>query len=224
MNAPDHEKTASRALPVVDPFEQTRSDLDAWRSGNREALGRIIERYQRPLALLILRRIRAIHNASVRAKIDPDDVFQTAMIKVLDDLPRFQYQGPRSMYAWMRAIAERQVSDHMDRWSAARRDPNREHAVESTAIDGREVAHAVRDRRPGPATGYALADERNRLLAALAELDERECSVVTLHHFYGASWAEVALEVGVSSEDAVRKVYARALPKLGRRLTSRETQ
>jgi RNA polymerase sigma-70 factor (ECF subfamily) len=205
------------AAPLAD-FSRTRAELDRWRSGDQDAFESLWRRYRPALEILIARRIRGIHSAGVRSRIEVEDILQDTGLVVHQHLAQFEYLGPGSLFAWMQVIAAHQVQDSMDRWSAQKRDPLRERTAGAGRDDQAGSALQVRDPGPGPSTAVSLEEERDRVRRAVAELPEREHRLVMLRQYFGAEWAEIARELAAPSAEAVRKEHARLLAHLGRLL------
>ncbi|MBI1851017.1 MAG: hypothetical protein HYR85_11795 [Planctomycetes bacterium] len=202
-------------------FNGTQSDILAHLSGDAQAFGRLWIRFQPGLEALVRGRIRLRLEPALRAKLDAeiDDLLQEAATTVLAGIERFEYRGNGSLLAWMSRITEHAVSDRAQYWAAARRHPrrigpNREMAADGTNDAGDAVGDVVAGG-PGPGTEAAGAEDRRRVVAAMARLPDRLHDVVHLRFFGGASWEEIAVEVGAVSADAVRmECFGKALPAL----------
>jgi RNA polymerase sigma-70 factor (ECF subfamily) len=70
------------------------------------------------------------------------------------------------------------------------------------------------------ASALTLEAETSRLEAAIEELAEDHREVILLRHFEELSWAEVGQRLG-RSEEAARKLFARAMAALTVRMTGR---
>jgi DNA-directed RNA polymerase specialized sigma24 family protein len=124
----------------------------------------------------------------------------------------------------MSTIAMRAVHDWLDYWRAGKRHPR----VELPAGTSRtgETTHGpaalLADHADGQATGLAARERRRRLAAAMADLPEREHTIVLWRFFGGAAWAEIAAELGATSADALRKeCYLKVFPTLAVALARR---
>lgn len=218
MDAKGESLPAFAGLAAPIDYSRTRTDLALWRTGDQQAFERIWNSYCRPLEVFIARRIRAVHNAAVRRRIDAEEILQDCMRTVIEGLDRFEYRGSGSFLRWMEAIAANTVRDCMDHWEAGRRDPNRERRSEESTSTSLFASVPPADPRSGPITEVIFRERRAHVVAALAELDVRDCQIVMMRVFYLASWAEVATEAGLPSEEAARKAFSRLLPSIAARM------
>jgi hypothetical protein len=90
--------------------------------GDRGALDLLFARYLAPLRAWLDSRLES----SLKAKLDPTDVVQSALGEALHDFGSFEYRGPGSFYQWLRRILERRHSGKRVFWHAQRRDVRRE--------------------------------------------------------------------------------------------------
>jgi len=199
---------------------QTRLDLERWRAGDSAAFGALWNRLQRPLRILVGRRLQAVGNPRLRTMLDHEDVLQETAAVVLRKLESFEYRGPGSLLAWLQSLALNIVQDRIDYWEAQKRSAARE--VAASGQDDREETwlREPRDPSPGPATAAASVEQEHAIDALVAGLDERPFRLVMLKYFAGASWEAIAIDLGAESADSVRKEHARLLPKLRPRLRS----
>ncbi len=196
-------------------FSVTREELQRFRAGDRAAGDQLLQRLRPQLDVFVHHRLRRVTNATVRSRLSADDVVQDAMAVAWTKLPTFDCGGPGAMLAWLRAIAEHQVSDHVDHWLMQKRAPAREQVLVDRAASGDGLATGIAARGSGPRT-EAEERERSRLMAkALADLEEETQLIVMMRVFYDASWDEIAATASIKSGDAARKRYARALRSLG---------
>ncbi len=73
--------------------------LDRARGGDKDAEGRIFERYHDRLARYVRIEMRA------RRAVDADDIVQEACLGLLRSLDTFEYRGKDSLYAYLKRIA-----------------------------------------------------------------------------------------------------------------------
>lgn len=86
--------------PLDEPdVEATVLLLDRARGGDKDAEGRIFERYHDRLARYVRIEMRA------RRAVDADDIVQEACLGLLRGLDRFEYRGKDSLYAYLKRIA-----------------------------------------------------------------------------------------------------------------------
>lgn len=209
----------SRTLGAPTPMElsRTRVDLERFRAGDQSAFETIWNRYRPVLLLLVVRSIRQIGDPALRSKLDAEDLVQDSMAVVCAKLKDFQYRGPGSLCGWMKTIAGNCVRDKLDYWQAGKRAHAEGSIDEQGHWNGAEPI--LRSREPGPATSVERDESRARVANAMAALPERGHTIILLWYFFGATWDEIASEVGAPSADAVRKEHDnKLLPELGRLL------
>jgi RNA polymerase sigma-70 factor, ECF subfamily len=137
------------------------------RRGDRDAAGRLLERY--------MRGCRAVALAVAGTEADADDVCQDAFVIAMERID--ECRQPERFGAWLLQIVR-----------------NRARNVVRDATVRRTLPLDV----TAPAIGRSPADEaeraelRERLLAALAELPEREREVLLLHDLEGWKHWEIA--------------------------------
>lgn len=171
---------------------------------DQSALAQVITRYQARL----LARIRLMMGPAARKCLESGDVLQSVFAEALRNLRAGDLREERVFLRWVTAVARNHIVD------AVRH--NREHSLEalsSELIAGGENSIAAQ---------LTLEERSQRLVEALEELDPVRQRVVELRALDGLSWQRVAEELG-RSEEAVRKLYNRALLELGQILGRPET-
>ncbi len=167
----------------------------------RERYGELVARYQRRAARIAFYYLR---NAA-----DADEAVQDAFIKAYMHLGTFREDLPFEV--WFTRIL---INGCLDRIKARRR---REKWIAPPALDAsgaeRDPADYIPSRGPSP-EDVVLANERRRqLMAAVAELPERQRMVFMLSHFDGRSSREVSAMTGLN-ESTVRVHLFRAIRRL----------
>ena len=175
--------------------------LEAAKSGRADAVATIYDRYGGAVMAVVRRRLRG----GVRRRYDTMDLAHSVFAEVLRDLPRVKDLGEDAFRHWLYIKAENKVRAklrrHFDRHGARR-----------------ETSLGTRDKTAGssasPLAQAAGAEETTLVRDALASLDKTSRSIVELRHGQGKSFREIAQELGLPSEDAARKRYARCLTRL----------
>ena len=148
---------------------------------------------------LVFRTVRGL----LHSDADAEDVTQDTLLTVLTSLHNYTPRADARFAAWVTTIAVNTV-----RRRFRRRRP------ELTATgDLPETA----DERTDPADDLDRARERRTLLIALAELPERERTIVSLRYGAELNASEIATIVGIEAA-TVRKVLERTRTRLGERL------
>ena len=139
----------------------------------------------------------------VRSDADAEDVMQDALWTVLTSLHKYAPRADVRFAAWVTTIAVNTV-----RRRFRRRRP------ELTATgELPDTPYSATD----PADDLDRARQRRALLVALAELPDRERTIVSLRYGAELNATEIAATVGVEPA-AVRKILERARTRLGARI------
>jgi RNA polymerase sigma-70 factor (ECF subfamily) len=139
----------------------------------------------------------------VRSDADAEDVTQDAMLAVLTSLHTYRPRPGARFAAWVTAIAV----------NTAHRRFRRRRPELTDSGDLPDVPVEDGD----PADGLDRARQRRALLAALAELPERERTIVSLRYGAELDATEIGTAVGMQPA-AVRKLLERTRARLGARI------
>ncbi len=169
--------------------------------GDNDAVAALVQRFDLPLRAAIRHRL----GAKLRLRLDTDDILQSALTEALGRLPGFEYRSEGEFLGWLAQVAERRIQMQARRHGAGRRDPRREHRLQ-TRDDFANQLTAPPDRAHA-------SDVRGRLEEAVGRLPERERSVVQLH-LKGKNFGEIAVECGLKDKSAARYLFQCALKKL----------
>ena len=158
-----------------------RDDRDAIlayriRSGDREAVGELYDRYA-GIAMAVAIRVLRDRGAA-------EDVVHDAFVAVWQKIDRFDVaQG--SLRSWLLTIARNRAIDRLRRARPAE-------GVED--LDGRSLLRST----PNPTWDAAIASlDRRALAAAVATLPAEQREAVELAYFEGLTYREVAVRVGI---------------------------
>ena len=147
------------------------------RSGDREAFGHLVARYQHEVFTLAVRLVRDRTLAA--------DVAQEAFIRAFRSIGNFR--GDSAFSTWLHRITVNTAWTQADRRKRKRTEP-----IEA-GLDTHDTA-VWRD----PAAAAENTALRQRLAEAVAELPRTQRAVVVLKDVYGWSHAEVAEELSIS--------------------------
>jgi RNA polymerase sigma-70 factor (ECF subfamily) len=137
-----------------------------------------------------------------------EDAVQTTMIKLLRS--RDRVEGIRDLHSWLLTVTTNNALDTL------RRDRREKVRIERMReIDGAEDASGSRPE--GESTGAPA------LHACLGQLDSATRAAVLRRHKDGASWDEIAHEMGLAA-DAARMRVRRAMQALKRCLNRKEVK
>lgn len=138
---------------------------------------------------------------------DTDDLLQEVLIRMVQQLPRFEHKRNGSFRKWLRVLANRQVVDYL-------RAKNRTHAM---SIDLEQVISRFED--PKSDLGRKWDEEHNRyVVSRLLEMIRPDFEPKTWEAFYslvicGDRGVDVAAKLGMTP-DAVYTAKSRVLQRM----------
>ena len=192
-------------LLSFDPMDLGRTQrliVRALESGEEVHRGDMLE-YLRPrLVLWATSRL----SPGLRAKLEPDDVAQEALLAVHKSIDTFQGTNHRAFLAWVFKIAENRIRDLADHHKAKKR---------------QRIEPITDFSQTSPSTVVARSEEVQRVATALETLPEDYAEVIRLRRFEELSVADIA-ELKDTSANAVRIRYCRALKALKQALLDAE--
>ena len=207
------ERAEDRPSSELDEADRIVQLIEAARTGSQEALGELLERYQRHLLLIADREL----TPPLRAKESPSDIVQETFLDVQAVFSQFKGQTEQELFAWLRQTLLHRVAKAHRRWlGTAKRDMAREQIHIAPGEDSQWQRHVV--RRVDLPSAIAMAHEQQeRLERVLEGLSSDYREVILLHHRDGLPFKEIA-ERMARSETAVRKLWVRAVKQLQERL------
>lgn len=183
---------------------QFHNSLAAARTGAADAVAELLERF-RPYLFAIAEQE---FPSELAGKLAPSDVVQDTLLKGLERFPQFHGHTHEEFAGWLRAILRNHLATFVRSYATQKRDAGRELPAQS------ELA----DPFGSSPSGCALANETsNRLQAALGRLPEQTRQIILWRHRDDRSFAEIGAAIG-KSEEAARKIWARAIEKLQQEL------
>jgi len=162
-------------------------------------LAQVITRFEARL----LARIRLMMGPAARECLESSDVLQDVFVEALRNLRAGDLGDERLFLRWLTAVARHHIVDEVRR--------RREGTLEALSSE------LIAAGEPSIAAQLTVEERRQRLVEALEELDPVRQRVVELRALEGWPWQRVAEELE-RSEEAVRKLYHRALLELGEHL------
>jgi RNA polymerase sigma-70 factor (ECF subfamily) len=183
------------------------------RAGSGAALGRLLERYGRYLALLA--RLQISHR--LQGKADPADLVQETFLEAHRNFPRFRGTSAGEFVAWLRQILAGRIGLLVRRYLGTRgRDVRLERQLTAELDESsRALGEALAAPQSSPSQQAARREQGVLLADALARLPEDYREVIVLRHLEGLPFAEVGRRLG-RSEDSVQKLWLRGLARLRR--------
>ena len=172
--------------------------LEKAQSGDREALSRAFEKYQRRLAVLVHFKL----GERTRSFAEVDDIVQETLLRAFRDIEHFSYQAPGSFLRWLSVIADHAIVGRVSYHGRERR-------------AGEEIPFRSESNPAGPEPADTKTPSRllaqqeavERLLARLSALPEDYRKVILMAKIEGLSTAEIAQQMGKSREAVALLVY-----------------
>jgi RNA polymerase sigma-70 factor, ECF subfamily len=200
----------------MEPLTSTilRVDTDALlalaRRGSRSALGKLLARYRRHLALLVEVRL----GRRLREKLDVDDLLQEVALEAHREIGRFRGLTEREFLAWLRLVLASTVSNQVRHYlGTRRRDPRLERPISPGSEDSRVPDRNLIAPHSSPSQRASRRERAAILAEALRGLPESYREVIVLRQIEELSFPEVARRMG-RSEHSVRNLWVRALARL----------
>jgi RNA polymerase sigma-70 factor, ECF subfamily len=181
------------------------------RGGTTDALGQLLDRYGAYLGLLA----RVQVGRRLQGKIDPADLVQETFLEAHRHFAGFRGQCEPEVAAWLRQIMAGVLSNLLRRYLGTQ---GRDIRLERELAGELDRSSQALDRGladPGPTPSHlAVGRERAVLLAdALGRLPADYREAIILRNLEELPFVEVAKRME-RSEDAVQKLWVRALAKL----------
>ncbi|HVT82725.1 MAG TPA: sigma-70 family RNA polymerase sigma factor [Phycisphaerae bacterium] len=199
--------TLSPTLPDLDGLLQ-----DAL-SGDAVAVDVLFDRFTGYLTMLTTTQV----GPRLRRKLDPDDIVQETLLEAHRQFPQFRGRTGRELIGWVRRILAGQLALTLRRYLGTKR---RDVRMERECGDCLNHSAETLDRAliavdPNPSTIADQNEQVGLLSSALDRLPEDYREVIVLRQMEALTFGETARRMG-RSEDAVQKLWIRALTNLRR--------
>ncbi len=185
------------------------------RSGDAEALGRLLQLYRQYLAFLARREI----GRRLQGKVDPSDAVQEAFLGAHRDFAQFRGTTEREFTAWLRQVLASVLANLVRHYQGTRRRDVRLERQLAAELDESSEAldRGLIDVHSSPSQRADRREQAVLLADALGRLPEEQRELLILRHLEGLTFPEVARRLG-RSVDSVKKQWPRALAALRRSL------
>jgi RNA polymerase sigma-70 factor, ECF subfamily len=184
--------------------------LDRARSGDMDAVGSLLQRYQTFLLLLAKRRL----SGRLQARVDAADLVQQTLLEAQRDLPAFRGSTEEELVAWLKQILHHNVQQSIQRhWEAKKRSLQQECSLDQPWNDGIALRDCVAADQTSPSQRAMRGEAAVRLATAIGALPDDQQEAVRLRHLEGYSLKQLA-EVMGRSETAVAGLLKRGLKRL----------
>jgi RNA polymerase sigma-70 factor (ECF subfamily) len=145
--------------------------LREFRNGNREAFSGLVERYSKPITMMILRMVNDLEEAR--------DISQTVFLKAYEGLPTFLMAS--SFKTWLYEIALNAARDNLRK---------RKQAMSGVSVDG------LPDHTESPEEQLDKARHLQKLRLAIEELPEKQRLTLLLRIYEDMDYGEIAKMLG----------------------------
>jgi RNA polymerase sigma-70 factor (ECF subfamily) len=180
--------------------------------GDRSATDELLARHRPRLKRMVSLRM----DPRLRARVDPSDVVQDALLCASRMLADYLRDRPLPYYPWLRQLAWQRLHDlHVRHLHAKKRSVTREDQEHMALPDDSvmQLAEQVAGAGTSP-SGNALRKElRLRVREALDQMKPAERELLALRYLEQLTAKEIAAILGIR-EDAVNMRHVRALRRL----------
>jgi RNA polymerase sigma-70 factor (ECF subfamily) len=184
--------------------------LSRLRSGEREALAVLFDRYRPQLQRMVELRL----DPRVGTRVAPSDVLQEAFLDASARVEHFFRREGVSFYVWLRLIVNQSLIDlHRRHLEAKMRGAGREAAPAWTHATSVSLARHLVAQMNSPSQAASQEETLSQVQAALEGLDPLDREILTLRHFEELKNNEVAELLGLQKAAASNR-YVRALERL----------
>lgn len=176
----------------------TQELIKSTQEGSTDSSNELIKRHiDRVYAIVRLRLGRSLRN-----HMDSGDLVQESMIRVINDLPTFEYQGEGSFIRWLSTIIENEIRNKSKFFNREKRTPDK--------IDKNKPSfHPMNS----PSQTLILKEDKFFLEKAIRNLTENHKEVIIQRKYECLKFKEIAINMALS-EDGCRMLYARAMVSL----------
>jgi RNA polymerase sigma-70 factor (ECF subfamily) len=200
-------------LPVWPDQDQTRELLSGAKSGDEDAVNRLLERHRQAIHRMVQLRL----DQKIRRRIDVSDVVQDVLVEASRRLRDYLQDPGLPFHLWLRQITQDRIIDaHRRHRMSAKRSVDQERALFAPAAgdqSSRDLAAQLCDAELTPAAAATQREMARRVEAAIAKLDDQDCEIVVMRHYEQLSNQEVAVALGLT-EPASSMRYLRAIRRL----------
>ncbi len=192
--------------------DATQELVDRLRRRDAGALGPYLELRRAHLLAYITRKL----GTALRAKIEPEDIFQEVSASAVTALPGYD-MGDRDPFGWLCQLADRRIVDsHRRFFEAEKRAAAREVAGNAGGggADGKaELINLLVASMTTPSMVFSRNARAMRMLSAIEQHPDDQKEALRLRYVQGLPSKEIAERVG-RTDGATRVMLSRALDKL----------
>jgi RNA polymerase sigma-70 factor, ECF subfamily len=195
---------------------EARMDAAQWlpaaRAGSGEALGQVLESCRGYLLLIAQQEL----DAALQAKGGASDLVQQTFLEAQRDFSGFHGTTHAALLAWMRQLLLNNLANFRRDFQRDKRRVTREIALALGDSSGPRAGD-LNAGTPTPSVELMNAEQTEALERALARLPEDYRRVIQLRYREERSFEAIA-ELMQRSQNAVRKLWSRAIERLQQEL------
>lgn len=149
----------------------------------------------------------------VRGKCGPSDIVQNTLMNAASAFPNFRGDSSKALHAWLNEILRNEMATASRKYlGTAKRDVRRE-MISQTESQFWRVQSQITDTLATPSSEAVLEEDAAELRSAMLRLPEDYRRVLMLRNWERMSFQQIATRFD-RSENAVKKLWARALTRL----------
>lgn len=195
------------------PNSQSNTELllEQLAAGDPQAADALLVRHRDRLKKMVSCRM----DPRLAARVSPSDVVQETMITAARDLDSYAQERPMPFYPWLRRLAWNRLMDLQRRhlYRHKRAVSREEQAAPMTDQSLFELAKRLVGHGPSPSRAAVARETRERLRAALDELEPTQREVLLLKYVEDMTLAEAAAVLDITV-DAAKMRHLRAVQRL----------
>ena len=164
----------------------------------------------------LVRMVQLRFEPALRGRLEPADVVQETLIQAARRFPEWVAQDSYPFHLWLRLLCGQSLAEACRRHIGAQmRDARREvgQANRPSGVSCASAADFLVASQTSPTQAVRRDELRERVLAAVEELEPMDREILSLRHFEGLSNEDAAQELGIEPA-AASKRYVRALQRL----------
>jgi RNA polymerase sigma-70 factor (ECF subfamily) len=196
------------------PEQQPTEELLAQaKVGDDSAVNQLMDRHRNSLRQLVRMRL----DARIQKRVDVSDVVQDVLVEANRRLQTYIGNPIMPFHLWLRQIAKDRIIDaHRRHRVSAKRSVDREQGMviprghDHSSI---QLASLLGDGQLTPAAAALQKEMAQKVEAAIARLDDKDCEIITMRHYEHLTNQEIGSILGLT-EPAASMRYLRAIKRL----------
>lgn len=209
------------AEPIWASDDQTETLLDAARSGDDDAVNRLLEKHRKSIRRLVELRL----DRKVQRRVDVSDVVQDVMVEASSRLEKYLDDPAMAFHLWLRQIAWDRIIDTYRRHRvSAKRNMDREQPMAAPAGPDHstmELAIQLCDPSLTPAAAATQREIAMKVEEAIETLNDQDREIILMRHYEHLTNLEIAEVLGLNPPAASMR-YLRAVRRLRETLEESE--